>query len=72
MHIVYQGAGLKIWAGWESFNHVQREPISKGAGTLVMARHIYGIADSEEDEISLFSDKIWLIYKPYRANMAHG
>ena len=38
MHIIYQGVGLKIWAGWEVFNHVQTEPIFRGASTLEMAR----------------------------------
>jgi hypothetical protein len=54
MNIVCQGAGLKIWAGWEVFNHVQTEPIFKGASTLEMARHVHGIADPEEEQISLF------------------
>ncbi|MEO1136551.1 MAG: hypothetical protein AAFW68_08080 [Pseudomonadota bacterium] len=53
MDIVYQGAGLKIWAGWDVFNHHETKPIFEGQSTIEMARHVYGIADPDDDQLAL-------------------
>ena len=39
--LTYQGAGLKIWAGWEFQNHVTTKPTFQGAATIAMARQVY-------------------------------
>lgn len=54
MDIMYQGAGLKIWAAWDVFNHVKTKPIFQGAATISMAREVYGIADPSNDQLALF------------------
>lgn len=52
--ITYQGAGLKIWASWETHNHVQDVPLFQGKQTLEMARHVYGICDPSDMQMALF------------------
>ncbi len=52
--IIYQSAGLKIWAGWHSFNHYQKIPIFEGLATIKMAREIYGIKDPSNCQLDLF------------------
>ena len=52
--ITYQGAGLKIWAGWEVFNHVTEKPIFEGRSTIAMAREVYGIRDPSDTQLSFF------------------
>ena len=54
MDVVFQGSGLKIWAGWHIVNHHEETPLFKGKATIAMARHLYGIGDPEEDQMSLF------------------
>ena len=52
--IAFQGAGLKIWAGWHIVNHVTETPIFEGKQTILMARDMYRIADPDEKQLSLF------------------
>lgn len=52
--IHYQGAGLKVWARWESFIPQQTEPIYKGKATVQMAREIYGIKEPSDMQLALF------------------
>ena len=54
MHLTYQGAGLKIWASWESMNHVTDRPIFEGRATIAMAREVYGIRDPSDTQLSFF------------------
>lgn len=53
MHLTWQGVGLKIWASWRVHNHVQERPIFEGAGTVAMAREVYGISNPENSQLSL-------------------
>jgi len=53
MDITYQGAGLKIWAGWSVFNHHETKPIFEGQNTIEMARIVYGISDPDDDQLAL-------------------
>ncbi len=52
--ITYQGAGLKIWAGWHTVNHCQEQPIFEGIATMKMAREVFGISDPNDDQQLLF------------------
>jgi len=52
--LAFQGAGLKIWASWESINLVQDTPIFAGKATIAMAREVYGIPDPSDRQITLF------------------
>ncbi|MCF8467801.1 MAG: hypothetical protein K9G33_10405 [Sneathiella sp.] len=52
--IAYQGAGLKIWASWNIPNSVMDKPIFEGHSTIAMARKVYGIANPDDDQLSLF------------------
>ncbi len=54
LHPTYQRAGLKIWASWESMNHVTDRPIFEGRATIAMAREVYGIRDPSDMQLSLF------------------
>ncbi|WP_305971047.1 MULTISPECIES: hypothetical protein [unclassified Mameliella] len=54
LDVVFQGAGLKIWAGWHIVNHVTEAPLFKGNATIAMARHVYGIANPNDRQMSLF------------------
>ncbi len=51
--VAYQGSMLKIWGGWSVVNHVTSQPIFSGQATVDMAREVYGIADPENDQLSL-------------------
>ena len=53
MDVAHQAAGLKIWGGWQIVNHHTEAPLFQGKKTLAMTRHIYGISDPENDQISL-------------------
>ena len=53
MDITYQGAGLKIWAGWSILNHHEAKPIFDEQSTIEMARLVYGISDPDDDQLSL-------------------
>lgn len=53
LHVSHQGSGLKIWASREIHNHCQMTPVFQGAQTIKMAREVYGIEDSSEDQMSL-------------------
>lgn len=52
--ITWCGAGLRIWAGWETANHVQDTPLYQGAATVAAARHYWDITDPDEAQLSLF------------------
>lgn len=52
--IAYQGAGLKIWAGWQSFNYCGKQPVFEGKSTIAMARETYGINDPSDNQLDLF------------------
>ena len=54
IYLIYQRAGLKIWAGWESLNHVTDPPLFEGRATIAMAREVYGIRDPSDTQYSLF------------------
>ncbi len=53
LSVHYRGAGLKIWASWETVNPVQDKPIFAGKQTLVMARQLYRISDPDERQLAL-------------------
>jgi hypothetical protein len=55
--LAYQGAGLKIWASWNCPNIVTDKPLFEGRVTLAMARHVYGIPDPNNRQLSF-------LYKP--------
>lgn len=54
LSITYQGAGLKIWGGWHTVNHVTEKPLFSGNMTLAIAREIYGITNPSESQGRLF------------------
>lgn len=54
MDVAHQAAGLKIWGGWHFVNHHTEKPLFKDAATLAMARHVYGIANPDDDQMALF------------------
>lgn len=54
LDVVFQGSGLKIWAGWHIVNHVTEAPLFKGKATIAMARHVYGIKNPDDRQMSLF------------------
>lgn len=51
--LCWQGAGLRIWAGWHGCNSYLEEPIFEGRETIAMAREIYQINDPDMDQLSL-------------------
>ncbi len=53
MDVAHQASGLKIWGGWHIVNHHTEKPLFQGAQTLAMARHIYGIVDPSDNQMSL-------------------
>ena len=53
LSVSHKGAGLSIWGGWHSINHVKEKPLFSGAATIAMAREVYGIADPESDQLPL-------------------
>jgi hypothetical protein len=54
MDIRQEGSGLRIWASWEpDYSRTQR-PIFAGDATMALARHVYGIADPDNRQLSLF------------------
>jgi hypothetical protein len=54
LDVIYQGSGLKIWGSWEVINHITAIPLFSGAGTIAMAREVYGITDPSESQMTLF------------------
>lgn len=54
MSLEFQGAGLKIWAGWNDVApRMKHKPIFEGASTVRMAREVYGIRDPGDGQMSL-------------------
>ncbi|WP_412033195.1 hypothetical protein ACLIR7_08900 [Nitratireductor aquimarinus] len=53
LSLIYQGAGLKIWISWEIQNHVIAKPAFEGKATIAMARHVYGIKDPADRQLTL-------------------
>ena len=54
LSVTYQGAGLKIWGGWQTVNHVTEKPLNSGRHTVAVAREVYGISDPSEKQGNLF------------------
>ncbi|GJL94926.1 MAG: hypothetical protein DHS20C05_13310 [Hyphococcus sp.] len=52
--ITYQGAGLKIWAGWRTVNHCLEKPIFEGRQTIALARELFAIPNPDDDQLSMF------------------
>ncbi len=52
--VSYQGAGLKIWASWNISFNTTNKPIFEGKETIQMARIVFGIADPNNAQMSLF------------------
>ncbi len=52
--VSYAGAGLKIWASWQSVNDCIDAPIFEGKQTIAMARLVYGITDASDTQMALF------------------
>lgn len=52
--ISQNGAGLRIWASWEVQNIHSAKPIFEGKATIAKAREVYGIANPEDNQLSLF------------------
>lgn len=53
--VEYQGVGLKIWASWQGVMTCIDTPIFEGKHTMAMARQVFGIANPDDQQISLFS-----------------
>ena len=53
LSVCFKGAGLRIWGGRHSFNHVEEKPLFSGASTIAMAREVYGIANPELEQMTL-------------------
>lgn len=51
--LAFQGAGLKIWASWETVNNVTDKPVFQGKATVKMAREVYGISDPANRQMRL-------------------
>ncbi|HAQ34924.1 MAG: hypothetical protein CMF74_09960 [Maricaulis sp.] len=51
--LAFQGAGLKIWASWETVNNVTDKPIFQGKATIKMAREVYDIPDPSNGQMRL-------------------
>jgi hypothetical protein len=54
IRVEYQGAGLKIWASWDSFNHYGTKPILEGTDTMAFAREVFEISNPDNEQLSLF------------------
>jgi hypothetical protein len=52
--VEYEGAGLKIWASWQGVNPCIDAPIFEGRQAMAMARQVFGIADPDDKQMSLF------------------
>tara|TARA_R110002073_G_scaffold8068_1_gene45108 strand:- start:10726 stop:11061 length:336 start_codon:yes stop_codon:yes gene_type:complete len=53
LDISFKGAGLKIWASWDTHNTVTDKPVFSGHQTVRMAREVYGITDPTCDQLAL-------------------
>lgn len=51
LSVAYQGAGLKIWAGWAG--SPLTPPALEGARTVAFAREYYGIPDPSDEQMKL-------------------
>ena len=54
LSVSYQGAGLKIWGGWHTVNHLIQVPLFSGNQTIATAREIYNISDPNNNQMNLF------------------
>ena len=52
--IHYEGAGFKVWAAWECFNHCLEEPIFQGNATIKAARLLFGVKNTNDLQLDLF------------------
>ncbi len=53
LSVSFKGAGLRIWAGRQSINHVEEKPLFSSTTTMAMAREVYGIANPEHEQMTL-------------------
>lgn len=53
LSLTYQSAGLKIWISWHVHNSHTDRPTFAGVTTIAMARHVYGIKDPANRQLSL-------------------
>jgi hypothetical protein len=53
LSITFQGAGLKIWGGWQVVNHVKEKPLFAGAQTVATAREMYSIPNPDNQQMRL-------------------
>ena len=51
--VCFQGAGLKIWGGWE-FQTPRDKPLFAGKTTIAMARRVYAIPNPDKRQLDLF------------------
>jgi hypothetical protein len=54
LDVIFQGSGLKIWWGRHFVNHHEEKPLFQGRVTVAMARFVYGIAEPDDVQMSLF------------------
>ena len=54
LSVTHQGAGLKIWGGWHTVNHVKEKPLYSGRHAVAFVREVYGISDPSEKQGNLF------------------
>ncbi len=54
LSVTFKGAGLRIWGDWQPVNHVLEKPLFAGKATIAMARTVYGIADPDDQQLSMF------------------
>ena len=53
LSVTYQGAGLKIWGGWHTVNHVKEKPLYSGKQAVAIARELNQIRDPTNMQGSL-------------------
>ncbi len=51
--ICFKGAGLRIWGGRHTFNHVEEKSLFSGTATIAMAREVYAITNPELEQMTL-------------------
>ena len=53
LDVSFQGAGLKIWGGWQVVNTVTDIPLFAGTRTIAMAREVYAIPNPDTEQLQL-------------------
>lgn len=54
LSVSFAGAGLRIWGGWHTVNHVQEKPLFSGKKTVATAREVHAIQNPEIKQMQLF------------------